>query len=203
MFRRALPLLALPLLTALSLGQALAATTQHTVPVDHTSTASWESMVLAEVLLPTQTTQVTSLTGSARLKDHGSGPQSDANGLHFALLIDGLVQAWSDPFAGATHTWTEVSYDLALRPQWVRDDLQLALADIDWSSSPTVALQLRTNPVGFDGWALYVQQARFSVGSTTPFSDGMAQPVPEPATLALGVAALAVLAGRRTLRRAA
>jgi PEP-CTERM motif len=132
---------------------------------------------LAAQTLPTNTTAIDDLTTSAYVYDQGWGGQGLGNGVYMKLL-NGSTVLWSYDVAPAYHTAATQTYDLSADPSQL-NLVDTALAGIDWSTDPTVTMDMVAEPVGYPGWELHVSDASFTVTSE----------VPEPTSLAvLGVA---------------
>jgi hypothetical protein len=141
---------------------------------------------LANVTFAQDTTHIDALTSTATVVDQGWGGQDADNGLHL-LLVDNGNTLWNQIVAGGTHNWTTDTYDISTDPAGLAS-LDSALAGINWSTDPTVSLDLYANTWGYPGWELHAQDASFSVTSSVP--DG-------GATITMIGAALAGLAAFR------
>src|SRR5580704_11961554 len=146
--------------------------------------------ILAVPFSPVAPTKATVLTTTSTLVDQGWGGQSNTNGIEMALVDDG-TWLWSHFVAGATHSSTTQTYDIATDPAAL-SSLDTALAGIAWSTDPTVSLSMYANGWGYPGWALYAQHNAF-----TETSD-----VPEPASLAMFSVALGMLGCMEWRRKA-
>jgi hypothetical protein len=114
--------------------------------------------------------------------DQGWGGEN-GNWTHsFVQLTENGNSLWSVQVAGAVHTpawdsYTASSTDLAA--------LNTAINSIDWTTSPTVSLDLDANIQAYSGWAGNFQNATMTVGT------------PEPGTIFLAAGAGLMLLGFR------
>lgn len=169
--------LGLALLTSFS-ASAMADNIQSTAPASADSYwygNGWNWQDLGSVALAQGTNDITGLTSTAYLADQGWGGQGFGNGTWISLVDNGAV-LYDFNVATATHSWTTVNYNIASDPT-VWSGLNAALNTVNWASAPLVQLDLHTQPIAWWGWELHVQDASFTVSSTTA--------VPEPASLAL------------------
>jgi len=171
------------LLVAASGVSSFAQTTQSTSPVNYDS-YGWNNDLLSSITFASGTNAITSIVGSTSIADQGWGGEYEpGNQLYLTLVVDGY-SLWGDHFAGGTHEWRSVSYDVSNDPSQFAA-LNVAVGGIDWSTAQDVELQLRSSTIGYPGWALHAQDAQFSATSIVA--------VPEPETYALMVAGLGVL----------
>ena len=160
--------------------------TQTVTGSDFDSYSSWTQSVLGSATLSTNTWALDELTTSAYVYDQGWGGQGLGNGVYMELL-NGSTVLWSHNVAPAYHTAATDTYQLSVDPTQL-SLVNTALAGIDWSSDPTVTMEMVAVPVGYPGWELHARDTSFTVTSE----------VPEPATLALfGVALTAAGCVRR------
>lgn len=168
---------------------AQAAVTQSTAPAGSSSYwygNGWAWQSLGSVTLGSPTVQVLSLDSTVTLVDQGWGGQSNTNGVLIGLY-DGATSLWGQYVAGAQHSWTTQNYSASVGDL---ANLNLALAGVNWLTTPGVTLQMWATPWAYPGWELHTTNASFSVTSV----------VPEPASLALlglGLAGLAFTRRRK------
>lgn len=165
--------------------------TQSAGPInyDHYSYQGWTDDTLAEVTFASRTVNVSALTGSSTTYDQGWGGYAPCCNAVNLALFSGSTLLWSDHFAGGNRAanGNDPSQAYAISTSKLAD-LNLALQAINWSSDPTVTLQLHGNAWAYPGWELHVRNAEFSVTSD----------VPEPASIALlGLGLAGVAAIRR------
>lgn len=160
--------------------------TQAVTGSDFDSYSSWTQSVLGSAILPTNTWALDGLTTSAYVYDQGWGGQGLGNGVYMELL-NGATVLWSHNVAPAFHTAATDTYQLSTDPTQL-SLVNTALASIDWSTDPTVTMEMVAVPVGYPEWELHVRDASFTVTSE----------VPEPTSLALfGIALTAAGCLRR------
>lgn len=183
-------------LKTLALGLAFSATfaasagvvTQTTAPAGSDSywySNGWNHQTLGSVILANATNKILALTSTVTLVDQGWGGQTPDNGVKITLDVNGS-DIWGTSVAGSTHQYTTQTFDITSMPSLL-SALNLALGSIDWTSSPTVMMEMFTTPYAWGGWELHTRNASFSVTSQ----------VPEPDSLLLFGAALAALAVTR------
>lgn len=145
----------------------------------------WNHQALGSVALANGTNSILALTSTVSLYDQGWGGQTGDNGVKIALDVNGN-DVWGTSVAGSSHSYSTQTFDITSMPNLL-SALNLALTSIDWTSSPTVVVEMFTTPYGWGGWELHTRNASFSVTSQ----------VPEPDSLLLFGAALAALAVTR------
>lgn len=106
----------------------------------------------------------------------------------------GLFSNGADLFnvhvTGGQHSWTFQTFDIA-NDAAALDGFNNTLNAMDWSSAPTVTLQMFAAPIGYPGWQLHATNATFTADAGT---------LPEPAWLALprlGIGGLAFVHRRK------
>ena len=154
-------------------GSAFASVVQTTAPASSFD-SGWSSTQLGSVTFAAGTNNISGLTSTVDIVDQGWGGQ-DPNGNQVVIgLFDNGTELWGQHVAGGYHNWSTQTFDISTNPLAL-SSLNTALGSIDWSSAPTVAMEMFTSTLGWPGWSLTTQNASFSVASD----------VPEPATLAL------------------
>ena len=180
----------------LALALALSATFTASAEIVTTTTApassdsywngnGWNHQTLGSVTFANGTNNILALTSTVTLADQGWGDQTPDNGVKIALDVNGAA-VWASSVAGASHDYSTQTFDIMSFPD-LFSALNLAMASIDWASSPTVIMEMFTTPYAWGGWELHTRDASFSVTSQ----------VPEPDSLLLFGAALAALAVTR------
>jgi len=185
--------LALGLAIAIGSSASAFATTQSTSPVDYNSYGGWNNDLLSEVTFAQGTHSISAITGSTSIGDQGWGGQDPQGNQIYLSLDDNGTSLWSDHFAGGTHDWTQVSFDLSNDPTSFAS-LNAALSSINWATDPTVSMELRSSTIGWGGWELFVSDAQFSVTSSSPVPEADASLM-----LLAGLAGLGFLARRKKL----
>jgi hypothetical protein len=151
--------------------QPAAAVTQSTSPAGF-STCCWSQINLGSITLAANS-RITDLTSSIDIVDQGYGGQDPQGNQVQLVLFDGNNGLVGLHVAGGLHEWSHQDFKASISEL---DSLNSALATINWSTSPTVTMQMIVYPLGYPGWALQGQNATFSVTSGA---------VPEPATWAM------------------
>ena len=167
---------------AVSWAAQAAPVTQTTAPASSSSYGGWNWQELGSVTLAAGTNIILGLTSTVTIWDQGWGGQDPGDNQVFVGLFDNGVELWGQHVAGAYHQTTTQSFDISSMPAALQS-LDTALDGIDWSTKPTVTMQMEAAPLGYPGWELFTSNASFSVASDTV-------PVPEPATIATFAAAL-------------
>jgi hypothetical protein len=155
---------------------------------DHYWYQGWADDNFGQITLSPLTVGISSINGSSYTFDQGWGGYAPCCNAVNLDLYSGSTLLWQDHFAGGNRVGANdpnQSYEVSAEKL---TSLNNVLQSIDWSSSPTVSLQLHGDAWAFPGWELHVRNAEFTVSSD----------VPEPASLALlGLGAL----GMSVLRR--
>jgi hypothetical protein len=149
---------------------------------------------LGTVVLADGTNSLIDISGSMKIADQGWGNQV-GNNVYFGLFL-GSTDLINGFAAHAGHTadthvpqYTFQTYDLASDPTLLAN-FNSVLAGIDWSSSPTVSVELFWDGTGYPGYEAHVNSALMTVTSDV---------VPDGGTT---IALLGMgLAGMVTLRR--
>ena len=130
---------------------------------------SWTTGTLGSVSLASGTNLLIDMSSTFTVADQGWGGQDPANGV-YAQLMNGST------YLGAIQLLAGTSHNAVYGPDYhtinfVASDLSLfntALANIDWSLSPSVSIDVVAHPYGYPGWELHVVQGgSFSVTSDT------------------------------------
>lgn len=191
--------LASSLIAGLALVSEAGAVTQSAGPFsfDWESNETWPSVILGSVILEAGTNTITDLSATATTVDQGWGNISYPNGVSMVLTVDD-VQTWRTYFAGSTHSVTTTNFSVLTEDNAAAySALTGAVAAIDWSMNPVVAVSMVAEPSGYPSYELHVSNASFSVTSSV-------SAVPEPASFAslCGFATLGFAALRRRKARA-
>ncbi len=157
--------------------------TQATSPAGSDSswnTNGWTWQALGSVTLGAGTNTVLDLTSTVTLVDQGWGGEDPGGNQVLISLFDNGIDLWDQHVAGATHSSTTETFDITdtTTNPTALTTLDAALAGIDWSTSPTVTLQMNATPIAWLGWELHTSNASFSVTSDS-------SPVPEPISITL------------------
>lgn len=148
---------------------------QTTAPVSMDSWSGWAWQQMSSVTLASGTNEILGLTSSMNIVDQGWGGQDPNSNQVLVGLFSNGANIFNVHVAGGLHYWTFQAYDIA-NDVAALTGLNAALDLINWSSTPTVTLQMFAAPLGYPGWQLHANNATFTVESNT---------VPEPASLAL------------------
>jgi hypothetical protein len=168
---------------------AFASVVQSTAPASYSGYQQWGWIELGRVTFAPGTSSILGVTTSTEIADQGWGGQSDGNQVFIGLFNNGTA-VWTQHVAGARHGWSTQTYDIA-NDQPALTSLNSALDSIDWTNTTNVSMQILANPIGWGGWALYVNNATMTVTSDSG-------EVPEPASLCLlGLGLVGVVASRR------
>lgn len=164
---------------------------------DWASNETWPIVTLGSVVLETGTNTITDLSATATVVDQGWGNISYPNGVAMVLTVND-VQIWRNYFVGANHDVQTANFSILSGDNAASySALTGAVASIDWSSSPVVAMSIVAEPSGYPAYELHVSNASFSVTSSV-------SAVPEPSSYAslCGFATLGFAALRRRKVRA-
>ena len=170
------------------------AVTQATAPVNYSS-YGWNNDLLSEVTFAQGTQSISAITGSTSIADQGWGGEYEQGNQIYLSLDENGTSLWGDHFAGGTHQWRSVDFDISSNAAELTS-LNAALSGINWSTTPDVSMQLRSSTIGYPGWALFVSGAQFSVTSNA------ASAVPEAnagTMLLAGLVGLGFVARRKKL----
>ncbi len=132
---------------------------------------------------------------STSIADQGWGGEYEQGNQIYLSLDDNGTSLWGDHFAGGTHEWRSVDFDIRNDPASLAS-LNAASSGINGSTDPDVSLQLRSSTIGDPGWESFVSGAPFSVTSNA------ASAVPEAnagTMLLAGLVGLGFMARRKKL----
>jgi hypothetical protein len=142
---------------------------------DHYAYQGWSDDNFGQITLAQFTNSISSITGSSNTFDQGWGGYAPCcNAVNLDLYSDSTL-LWQDHFAGGNRSGADDPQQSYAVSADKLTDLNNILQSINWSTAPSVTLQLHGNAWAYPGWELHVQNAELSVASD----------VPEPATMAL------------------